>query len=126
MTFKVVRSEDEFRDEAGKHDTDVKFDGRTLIVDTMFHTVVDPYVLSDRVRAAAAGPGLRMVFGTASRRRDGISFRSFVNTDEDELVVYARMRAVDPRPASIRVGVVASTKARELWAEFHRAIDGGD
>jgi hypothetical protein len=126
VTVRVTTDASEFREATVGQDSEVKFGGRTLVVHLVFHTIVDPVVISERVREVVAGPKLRMVVGTASSVDGGVRLTSYVNTDEDVLVVRARVLAIAPRPASARVDEVAPTLAAEVWAQLHRFIDGGD
>jgi hypothetical protein len=120
--------EEAFRAAASKQDTRVLFDGRTVLVTSVFHTIVDPVILSERVRRAAAGPLLRLVVGGLERRGvDGaIVAKSFVNTDESIEVVGERLKRVTPAPARVEVGIVSDRDAERVWGELHRAIEGGD
>lgn len=119
--------EDKLREELKKLDTRVLFDGRTVLVTAVFFTTfVDPKALSERVRRAAAGPLLRMTVGALSGKIGELTTKSFVNTDEDEKIVGARVAAVTPKPAYVEVGIVDPREALPLWAEYHRTIDGGD
>lgn len=113
-----------FFDEAGKGDTRVKFNGRTLRVSCTLPEGEDRYVAGDRLRAAVAGPGLRMVFGRAARSEPVVEM--FVNTDEDVAAVLDRVRALRPSPAGVEGAVVDLAAATRLWAALHRSIDGGD
>lgn len=109
------------------HDTRVLFDGRTLVVECRFYTVLHYTIVSDRVRAACAGPKLRMNVGSLSRDVDGaIVTKTFVNTDETYDEVAARVRAMDPKPSRATVGIANTREAAGLWAELHRVQDGGD
>jgi len=121
--------EDQLRDAVQKLDTRVLFDGRTVLVTAVIHTIVDPKIVSERVRRAAAGPLLRMTIGGVSRRPHdhALLTKTFVNTDEDVEVVMKRMAEVVPSPARVEGGIVSPRDAEGLWAEFHRSIvDGGD
>ena len=120
--------EAQLQSDARKLDTRVLFDGRTVLVTAVFHTIVDPLIVSERVRRAAAGPLLRMAVGGLSRRPTdhALLTKTFVNTDEDVTDVAKRVAAVVPEPARVEGGIVESRDAKKLWAEFHRSIDGGD
>ena len=109
-------------------DQRVLFDGRTVVVECVFFTIVDPAVLAESVRRACAGPLLRMTVGTLRRRAHdhAIVSKSFVNTDESIEVVGERMRHVSPAPARVEVGLASDRDAERIWAEVHRATDGGD
>lgn len=126
MTDKIVTNAQEFREAAAEHDMTVKYNGRTLLAQCWFYTIINPQLLSERVRERAGGPGLRMVVGGLQRIDGGFWAKSFINTDETEDVVAARMSTIDPRPKKVTVGVVSVTEARELWAALHRTADGGD
>ena len=118
--------EDAFRAAAAAQDTRVLFDGRTVLVTAVFFSIVDPAILSDRVRAAAGGPLLRMTVGGCSRRQDGaLVFKSFVNTDEPMEEVGNRIGKL-PGAVKIEVGMVGERDAEALWGELHRMIEGGD
>ena len=116
------------RDHVKHLDTRVLFDGRTVLVTSVFHTIVDPALISERVRRAAAGPLLRMTVGGVERRAidHALVVKSFINTDEDMKVVAARVAEVTPTPDRVEVGIVRASDAAELWASLHHAIDGGD
>jgi hypothetical protein len=120
--------EDALRSKLRSLDTRILFEGRTVVVSAVFHTIVDPKIVSERVRRAAAGPLLRMAIGGLERRqRDhALLTKSFVNTDEEVEVVAARVAAVMPEPARVEGGLVDERDAVKLWIEFHRTIDGGD
>jgi hypothetical protein len=121
--------EDQMHEAAKKLDTRVLFDGRTVLVTAVFHTIVDPKIISERVRRAAQGPLLRMAIGGLQRRPTdhALLTKSFINTDEDVEIVAKRVAEVVPAPARVEGGLVSSRDAEGLWAEFHRSIvDGGD
>lgn len=116
------------REHAKKMDSRVLFDGRTVLVTSVFRTVVDPAIISERVRRASAGPLLRMTIGGLERRKSdhALLVKSFVNTDEDMKTVADRVAAVVPTPDRVEVGIVRAHDAAELWGSLHHAIDGGD
>lgn len=108
-------------------DTRVLFDGRTLVVECKFYTVVHYTIISERVRVACAGPKLRLVVGGLSRDPDGAFVtKTFINTDETYDEVAARVRAMDPKPSRATVGIADTREAAGLWGELHRVQDGGD
>jgi hypothetical protein len=108
-------------------DTRVLFDGRTLVVECTFYTVIHPTIISERVRAACSGPKLRMVAGGLSRAADGAFVtKSFINTDETYEEVAERVRTMNPRPSRATVGIADRREAAGLWGEVHRMQDGGD
>jgi len=118
--------EEAFRAAAAAQDCRVLFDGRTVLVTSVFFTILDPIILSDRVRAAAAGPLLRMTLGTGARRHDGaLVFKSFVNTDEPIRDVGARVKQL-AGCAIVEVGIVEPRDAEQLWGDFQQTLDGGD
>lgn len=115
------------RDALRDHDTRVLFDGRTLVVECRFYTVVHYTIVSERVRAACAGPKLRLVVGGLSRDPDGaLVTKTFINTDESYDEVAARVKAMDPKPSRATVGIADTREAAVLWAGLHRVQDGGD
>jgi hypothetical protein len=126
MADKIVTNAQEFREAAAEHDMTVKYNGRTLLVQCWIYTIIDPQILSQRVRETAGGPGLRMTFGGLQRIPGGYLAKSFINTDEAEQVVADRMAAIEPKPKKVIVGVVSPTEAQQLWAALHRTADGGD
>lgn len=123
--MKFVGTEASLREEAAKRDLDLRFDGRTLEVACVFLGNHDPEVIADKAQAAASGPGLRMAYGGLSRRRDGYTTTTFVNTDEAVDVVAMRAGTMEPRPARTEVTLVDPSVAGGLWREFHRALKGG-
>lgn len=121
-------AEDQLHAAMRELDTRVLFDGRTVVVTAVFHTIVDPLIVSARVRRAAQGPLLRMAIGSLSRRKGdhALVTKTFVNTDEPVEDVCNRIAAVVPPPTRVEGGIVAPSDAESLWAEYHRAIDRGD
>lgn len=115
-----------FLAEARKHDTTVRFGGRTLCVSCKLPPGADEYSAGDRIRVAASGPKLRMVFGRVSTRPGSPAVEMFVNTDEDAGGVERRVRALSPAPLDVDVRLVDPSVAERLWAALHRGIDGGD
>lgn len=114
---------EELRDQ----DSRVLFDGRTLVVECKFYTVIHFTIVSERVRVACAGPKLRMVVGGMSRDPDGaLVTKTFINTDETYEEVADRVRAMNPKPTRATVGIADRREAAGLWGELHRVQDGGD
>ena len=111
-----------------EQDASVLFDGRTILIECVFHTIVDPAMRATRLRKASAGPKLRLNVGTVERRgRDlAILTKSFINTDEALEEVGARVAAISPKPDRVTAGLVDTREAESIWAELHRAQDGGD
>lgn len=111
-----------------EQDSRVLFDGRTVLIECVFHTIVDPNVLATRLRKACAGPKLRLNVGTLTRRRVDLAIltKSFINTDESLEEVGARIASIVPRPDRVTAGLVIKSEAAVIWAELHRAQDGGD
>jgi len=111
-----------------EQDARVLFDGRTLLIECVFHTIVDAAILSTRLRKACAGPKLRLNVGTVERRaRDlAILTKSFINTDESLEEVGARIAAISPKPDRVTAGLVDTREATWIWSELHRMQDGGD
>jgi hypothetical protein len=109
-------------------DTRVLFDGRTVLIECLFHTIVDPNVLASRLRQAAAGPKLRLTVGTVQRRSRDLALltKSFINTDESLEEVSARVVAISPKPDRVTVGLVDTQESVSIWTELHRVQDGGD
>lgn len=130
MTDRVFKpgEEAEAVGELRKHDATVLFDGRTVLVECVFHTIVDPNVLATRLRQACAGPKLRLNVGTLTRRQRDLAIltKSFINTDESPEEVGARVTAISPRPDRVTAGLVDEREAAKIWAELHRIQDGGD
>lgn len=54
------------KDKQEKHDTTVRFGGRTIHLDVAVNTDEDIHVVIERVRVAAAGPSLRLTVIGAS------------------------------------------------------------
>lgn len=119
---------DDVRHALAEQDTRLLFDGRTVVVEAVFRTVVDPGVLASRVREACAGTRLRLNVGTLLRRGSDLALvsRSFVNTDEPPEEVGARVAAISPKPEHVTAGLVRASEAASMWAELHRLQDGGD
>lgn len=115
-------------EELAKHDTRVLFDGRTVVVESVFHTIVDANILASRLREACAGPKLRLNIGTVTRRaRDySIAVKSFINTDESAEEVGARVAAISPKPTKVTAGLADPREAAKIWAELTRLKEGGD
>lgn len=109
-------------------DTRVLFDGRTVAVECVFHTIVDANILASRLREACAGPKLRLNVGTVTRRAAdyAIVAKSFVNTDEALEEVGARVALISPKPDRVTAGLADKRDAEKIWAELHRVQDGGD
>lgn len=130
MTDRIFKSGEEGAalDELRRHDTRVLFDGRTVLIECVFHTIVDPNILAARLRKASAGPKLRLNVGTVSRRSSdhAILTKSFINTDESLEEVGARVSAISPKPDRVTAGLVDIREAESIWAELHRVQDGGD
>lgn len=101
---------------------DLLFNGRTLLVECVFLTIVDPKFVADRAMAACAGPKLRMVVGGLSLHPGGYKAKTFVNTDELETELRSRVMAMNPRPSSITIDIVSARDAKELWAEAKNAM----
>lgn len=101
---------------------DVLFDGRTVLVECVFLTIVDPSILADRVRIACAGPELRMVVGGMSRHPGGYKTKTFINTDESEVDIGARVLRIDPKPSLTKIGIVDQRDAQKLWREAGLAV----
>ncbi len=114
--------------EMRKHDTRVLFDGRTVLIECVFRTIVDPNILATRLRQACAGPELRLNVGTVTRRQSDLALltKSFINTDEALEEVGARVTGMTPRPDRVTAGLVDEREAALIWAELHRVQDGGD
>jgi len=112
----------------GEQDSRVLFDGRTILIECVFHTIVDPALLSTRLRKACAGPKLRLNAGTAQRRAHDLAIltKTFINTDESLEEVGARVAAIYPKPDRVTAGLVNTREAESIWAELHRVQDGGD
>ena len=111
-----------------EQDTRILFDGRTVVIECVFHTIVDPNILASRLREACAGPKLRLNVGTVTRRRQDLALvaKSFINTDEPAEDVSARAAAISPKPSRVTAGIADSREAAKIWAELHRIQDGGD
>lgn len=111
-----------------EQDTRVLFDGRTVVIECVFHTIVDVNILAARLREACAGPKLRLNVGTVTRRGSdyAIVTKAFVNTDEPAEEVGARVAAIVPKPNRVTAGLANKRKAASIWAELHRVQDGGD
>jgi len=114
--------------EMDKQDTCVLFDGRTIVVECVFHTIVDYRVIAENMRQACAGPQLRLTVGSVERRHhDGaITTKSFVNTDEEVEVVAARIAGMSPKPSRVTAGIAKVSEAAKVWGELQRIQDGGD
>jgi hypothetical protein len=110
-----------------EQDTRVLFDGRTVVVESVFHTIVDANILASRLREACAGPKLRLTVGTVTRRSSdyAIVVKSFVNTDEPAEEVGARVAAISPKPTRVTAGIANTREAAKIWAELTRVKDGG-
>jgi hypothetical protein len=108
-------------------DTRVLFDGRTVVIECVFHTIVDANILAVRLRDACSGPKLRLNVGTVTRRGSdyAIVAKSFINTDEPA-EVGARVEAITPKPDRVTAGLANRREAAAIWAELHRVQDGGD
>lgn len=111
-----------------EQDTRVLFDGRTVVIECVFHTVVDPNILATRLRKACAGAKLRLNVGTVQRRKQDLAIlmKSFVNTDESPEEVGARVAAISPKPDLVTAGLADPREAASIWAELRRVQDGGD
>jgi len=109
-------------------DVRVLFDGRTILIECVFHTIVDPAILATRLRKACAGLKLRLNVGTVERRAGDLAIltKSFINTDESLEDVGARVAAISPKPDRVMAGLVDTREAASIWAELHRVQDGGD
>lgn len=118
----------EAQEEMRKQNSRVLFDGRTLLVECVFRTIVDPNVLASRLRQACAGPQLRMIIGGLERRGRDAAFltKSFINTDETIMEIGARLAGMSPKPERVEISLVARRDADKIWAEVHRMQDGGD
>ena len=129
MTDRVFGTgeEKEAAEELAKHDTRVLFDGRTVVVESVFHTIVDANILASRLREACAGPKLRLNIGTVTRRAKdyAIVVTSFINTDESSEEVGARIEALSPKPTRVSARIADRRVAAKVWAELHRVQDGG-
>jgi len=110
-----------------EHDTRVLFDGRTVVIESVFHTIVDANILAGRLREACAGPKLRLNVGTVTRRASdyAIVVKSFINTDEPAEEVGARVAALSPKPTKVAAGLADPREAAKIWAELTRVKDGG-
>jgi hypothetical protein len=110
-----------------EQDTRVLFDGRTVVVESVFHTIVDANILASRLREACAGPKPRLTVGTVTRRSSdyAIVVKSFVNTDEPAEEVGARVAAISPKPTRVTAGIANTREAAKIWAELTRVKDGG-
>lgn len=130
MTDRIFRrgEEAEATQALREQNTQLLFDGRTVVIECVFHTIVDPTVLSTRLRQACAGPHLRLNVGTIARRQHDLALltKSFINTDESSEDVGARVAAISPKPSRVAAGLVPAREAAALWAALHRAQDGGD
>lgn len=97
----------------------VMFDGRTLVVECVFgQLMMDHRKLAHLVREAAAGPELRMVAGSIGAKGLLVTTKTFINTDEAEEVVAARMNAMRPRPQAIVVGIVDPKDGLKVWSQL--------
>jgi hypothetical protein len=112
----------------GEQDTRVLFDGRTVVVECVFRTIVDPTLIASRLREACSGPKLRLNVGTIERRKQDLAIvtKSFVNTDETPEEVAARVALISPVPDRVTAGLAVPREAAAIWAELHRMQDGGD
>lgn len=130
MTDRIFRrgEEAEATQALREQDTKLLFDGRTVVIECVFHTIVDPGILATRLRQACAGPNFRLNVGTIKRRQQdhAILTKTFVNTDESVEEVGARVAALSPKPSHATVGLADSREVAALWAELHRVQDGGD
>jgi hypothetical protein len=130
MTDRVFKAgeDKEAVEELRKHDTRVLFDGRTVVVESVFHTIVDANILASRLREACAGPKLRLNVGAVTRRAKdyAITVKSFINTDEPAEEVGARVAAISPKPSKVTAGLADPREAAKIWAELTRIKDGGD
>ena len=130
MTDRVFGTGEEKQaaEELAKHDTRVLFDGRTVVVESVFHTIVDANILASRLREACAGPKLRLNVGTVTRRAKDYSIcvKSFINTDEPAEEVGARVAAISPKPTKVTAGLADPREAAKIWAELTRLKEGGD
>jgi hypothetical protein len=130
MTDPIFKAgqEKEAAEELAKHDTRVLFDGRTVVVESVFHTIVDANILASRLREACAGPKLRLNVGAVTRRAKdyAITVKSFINTDEPAEEVGARVAAISPKPSKVTAGLANPREAAKIWAELTRLKDGGD
>ncbi|TAL46322.1 MAG: hypothetical protein EPN91_00480 [Salinibacterium sp.] len=99
---------------------ELKFASRTLLVETIHHTIVDPKILAEKIRVACAGPDLRMTLGGIGACDGGYKAKTFINTDELETVVADRVMAMTPKPMVVSVGIVSERDAKQLWAKFHK------
>lgn len=130
MTDRVFKpgEEAEAQEALRAQDTRVQFDGRTVVVECVFNTIVDPAILATRVRQACAGPQLRLNAGTVQRKSGEVAIRtkSFINTDESLEEVGERIAAISPTPDRATVGLADVREAANVWAELHRVQDGGD
>lgn len=128
MTDRVFKpgEEKEAQAELAKHDTRVLFDGRTVVIESVFHTIVDANILASRLREACAGPKLRLNVGTVTRRASDYSIvvKSFVNTDEPAEDVGARVAAISPKPSRVTAGIANAREAAKIWTELERVKDG--
>lgn len=129
MTDRIFssREEKQLAEEMREQDTRVLFDGRTVIVEGVFHTIVDANVLAARLRTACGGPKLRLNVGTVTRRASdyALVIKSFINTDEPAEEVGARVAAISPKPAKVTAGLADPREAAKVWAELTRIKDGG-
>jgi len=130
MTDRIFKAgeDKEAVEELRKHDTRVLFDGRTVVVESVFHTIVDANILASRLREACAGPKLRLNIGTVTRRSSdyAIAVKSFINTDEPAEEVGARVAAISPKPTKVTAGLADPREAAKIWAELTRVKEGRD
>ena len=130
MTDRIFKpgEEKEAEAELRKHDTRVLFDGRTVVIESVFHTIVDANILASRLREACAGPKLRLNVGAVTRRSSdyAITVKSFINTDEPAEEVGARVAAISPKPTKVTSGLADPREAAKIWAELTRVKEGPD
>lgn len=102
-------------------DLQVKFGGRTLLVECTFIHVIDLNVLASRMRTVVAGPLLRMICGSVEKRGQTLVTKTFVNTDEEGIVVASRVREMNPAPTTVTIGDVNKSEAKKIWTALQKA-----
>jgi hypothetical protein len=102
----------------GEGDFSIRYEGRTLVVECVFAVMASPEVLARNAQAAAAGPKLCMVCGTVDRAGMETKTKTFINTDEDEMVVATRFVEMKPKPKSVTVGIVDLKDAKQIWKKL--------